>query len=39
MRLLAAARLSRATDTSVSVETQTIGVEEYVKAYGHSVVH
>lgn len=38
MRLLAPRRLSRKTDESVSIETQTIGIDEWARANGHVVV-
>ncbi len=39
MKLLAALRLSRTGDTSTSIETQRTGVESWVQANGHEVVH
>jgi DNA invertase Pin-like site-specific DNA recombinase len=38
MRLLAPRRLSRKTDESVSIETQTIGIDEWAAANGHTIV-
>lgn len=38
MRLLAPRRLSRKTDESVSIETQTIGIYDWADANGHTIV-
>ncbi|MGH3171412.1 MAG: hypothetical protein ACRDN0_36825, partial [Trebonia sp.] len=38
MRLLAPRRLSRKTDESVSIETQTIGIDDWARANGHVIV-
>jgi DNA invertase Pin-like site-specific DNA recombinase len=38
MRLLAPRRLSRKTDESVSIETQTIGIDDWAGANGHVIV-
>jgi len=38
MRLIAAVRLSRLSDSTTSVDTQAENLEEYARRHGHTIV-